>query len=76
VPAAGLTAAAIGLSSEGYGIHGTPDPAKVSKTQSHGCIRLTNRDALQLAGAVSKGMVVDFLGADESGRTARSRGSA
>jgi lipoprotein-anchoring transpeptidase ErfK/SrfK len=51
----------IGLSSEGYGIHGTPDPSKVSKTQSHGCIRLTNWDALQLASAVAKGTPVDFV---------------
>ena len=36
----------IGLSAQGYGIHGTPDPDKVGKTQSHGCVRLTNWDAL------------------------------
>src|SRR5262249_55280769 len=50
----------IGLSREGYGIHGTPDPSKVGKTQSHGCIRLTNWDALSLAAVVSKGIPVDF----------------
>jgi lipoprotein-anchoring transpeptidase ErfK/SrfK len=33
----------------------------VSKTQSHGCIRLTNWDALQLASAVAKGTPVDFV---------------
>src|SRR5258705_5279796 len=32
----------IGLSAEGYGIHGTPNPSKVSKAESHGCVRLTN----------------------------------
>jgi len=46
---------------EGYGIHGTPDPGKVSKTQSHGCIRLTNWDAEELAGMVAKGTRVAFL---------------
>jgi lipoprotein-anchoring transpeptidase ErfK/SrfK len=51
----------IGLSRKGYGIHGTPDPGAVSKTQSHGCIRLTNWDALALASAVSKGVPVDFV---------------
>jgi lipoprotein-anchoring transpeptidase ErfK/SrfK len=61
----------IGLSSEGYGIHGTPDPSKVSKTQSHGCIRLTNWDALQLASAVAKGTPVDFVGDEEAARNAR-----
>jgi len=52
----------IGLSGEGYGIHGTPEPSKVGKTQSHGCVRLTNWDALQLASNVSKGTAVDFVG--------------
>ena len=61
----------IGLSSEGYGIHGTPDPSKVSKTQSHGCIRLTNWDALQLASAVAKGTPVDFIGDEQAARNAR-----
>jgi lipoprotein-anchoring transpeptidase ErfK/SrfK len=39
----------IALSAKGYGIHGTPDPGAVSKRTSHGCIRLTNWDALELA---------------------------
>jgi len=52
----------IGLTGEGYGIHGTPEPGKVGKTQSHGCVRLTNWDALQLASIVSKGTSVDFIG--------------
>jgi lipoprotein-anchoring transpeptidase ErfK/SrfK len=48
----------IDLSAEGYGIHGTPDPDEVSKTASHGCIRLTNWDALELARHLSKGTPV------------------
>jgi lipoprotein-anchoring transpeptidase ErfK/SrfK len=52
----------IALPGEGYGIHGTPEPAKIGKTDSHGCIRLTNWDALQLADLVSKGTPVTFLG--------------
>jgi lipoprotein-anchoring transpeptidase ErfK/SrfK len=48
----------IGLSKEHYGIHGTPEPAQVAKTQSHGCIRLTNWDALELAEAVARGIPV------------------
>jgi len=52
----------IGLTGEGYGIHGTPEPGKVGKTQSNGCVRLTNWDALQLASGVSKGTSVDFIG--------------
>lgn len=46
----------IDLSKEHYGIHGTPEPATIGKTESHGCIRLTNWDAIRLAGAVYPGM--------------------
>lgn len=35
----------IGLDRTGYGIHGTPDPEKVGRTESHGCFRLANWDA-------------------------------
>jgi lipoprotein-anchoring transpeptidase ErfK/SrfK len=51
----------INLSAKGYGIHGTPEPSKVSKTESHGCIRLTNWDAKELAAMVTKGTPVVFL---------------
>lgn len=50
----------IELSANSYGIHGTPEPDKVGKTYSHGCIRLTNWDALRLAGMVAKGTPVVF----------------
>jgi lipoprotein-anchoring transpeptidase ErfK/SrfK len=46
----------IDLSKPHYGIHGTPEPSKIGKTQSHGCIRLTNWDAEALAQAVSPGV--------------------
>jgi lipoprotein-anchoring transpeptidase ErfK/SrfK len=59
----------IGLTGEGYGIHGTPEPGKVGKTQSHGCVRLTNWDALQLASGVSKGTSVDFTGEQKRTRS-------
>jgi len=65
----------IGLSREGYGIHGTPDPSKVSKTASHGCIRLTNWDALSVASAVAKGTPVDFSGDEETARQSRAEAS-
>ncbi len=51
----------IDLSKEGYGIHGTPDPRLIGKTSSHGCVRLTNWDAAELAKAVSKGTTVKFV---------------
>jgi lipoprotein-anchoring transpeptidase ErfK/SrfK len=43
-----------------YGIHGTPEPATVGHTSSHGCVRLTNWDALTLAAMVGKGTKVEF----------------
>jgi lipoprotein-anchoring transpeptidase ErfK/SrfK len=42
----------IDLSKDHYGIHGTPDPGKVGHATSHGCIRLTNWDAAELASLV------------------------
>jgi lipoprotein-anchoring transpeptidase ErfK/SrfK len=57
----------IGLTAKGYGIHGTPEPSKVGKTASHGCIRLTNWDAETLAGMVGKGIPVAFLDASDGG---------
>lgn len=57
----------IGLSAEGYGIHGTPNPSKVSKSESHGCVRLTNWDAGLLGSNVKKGTPVVFTEA-EGGR--------
>jgi lipoprotein-anchoring transpeptidase ErfK/SrfK len=51
----------INLSGEGYGIHGTPFPGKVSKSESHGCVRLTNWDAERVAERVSKGTLVAFV---------------
>lgn len=48
----------IGLSKTHYGIHGTPQPSLIGQTQSHGCIRLTNWDASELAGMVKAGTPV------------------
>jgi len=51
----------IGLSAEGYGIHGTSNPSTVSKAESHGCVRLTNWDAALLGRSVKKGAPVAFV---------------
>jgi lipoprotein-anchoring transpeptidase ErfK/SrfK len=51
----------IDLSEPSYGIHGTPEPSKIDKTGSHGCVRLTNWDAEELATLVTPGVVVEFL---------------
>jgi len=45
----------IDLSKEHYGIHGTPEPQTIGRTESHGCIRLTNWDAAKLAQMVRSG---------------------
>ncbi|TYT26134.1 murein L,D-transpeptidase [Luteimonas viscosa] len=45
----------IDLSKEHYGIHGTPEPAQIGKTESHGCIRMTNWSARAVADAVEPG---------------------
>ncbi|MDX0194815.1 L,D-transpeptidase family protein [Sinorhizobium meliloti] len=51
----------IALSKPTYGIHGTPEPSKIGKTQSHGCVRLTNWDATELGKMVSTGVTVEFV---------------
>lgn len=51
----------IDLTKDGYGIHGSPDPHLIGKTNSHGCVRLTNWDAEELAQAVSQGTKVEFV---------------
>jgi lipoprotein-anchoring transpeptidase ErfK/SrfK len=51
----------IDLSKDGYGIHGTPEPSKIGKTASHGCVRLTNWDVEVLARMVKPGVKVEFL---------------
>jgi len=48
------------LSKEHYGIHGTPEPQLIGRTQSHGCIRLTNWDAARLALMVKPGTKAVF----------------
>ena len=48
------------LSREHYGIHGTPEPQNIARTQSHGCIRLTNWDAARLALMVKPGTEAVF----------------
>jgi lipoprotein-anchoring transpeptidase ErfK/SrfK len=46
---------------DGYGIHGTPEPQRISKSESHGCVRLTNWDAHALGKMVHKGTKVEFI---------------
>ncbi len=48
----------IDLSKDHYGIHGTPLPSAIGKTQSHGCIRLSNWDVQALVDSVANGTEV------------------
>ena len=50
----------IDVNIEHYGIHGTPEPSRVGRTESHGCVRLTNWDAARLAALVAPGSPVIF----------------
>lgn len=50
----------IDLSKPHYGIHGTPEPQNIGRTESHGCVRLTNWDAARLAQMVSPDTQVVF----------------
>jgi len=52
----------IALTVPTYGIHGAPDPTLIGKRQSHGCVRLTNWDAIELGRSVKKGVTVEFVG--------------
>ncbi|MCO5064872.1 MAG: L,D-transpeptidase [Rhizobiaceae bacterium] len=51
----------IALDKPTYGVHGTPEPSKIGKTESHGCVRLTNWDAKELAKLVKPGVTVEFV---------------
>jgi len=48
----------IGLDRPGYGIHGTPNPEEVGRTESHGCFRLANWNAEYLLQLVTVGTAV------------------
>jgi lipoprotein-anchoring transpeptidase ErfK/SrfK len=51
----------IDLTEDTYGIHGTSDPELIGKRASHGCVRLTNWDAKELASLAKPGTRVKFL---------------
>ena len=48
------------LTKEHYGIHGTPEPQTIGKTQSHGCLRMTNWDVLRLSQMMKPGFTAIF----------------
>jgi lipoprotein-anchoring transpeptidase ErfK/SrfK len=52
----------IGLNRSGYGIHGTPKPEEVGRTESHGCFRLANWNAELLRRMAWPGLTVRVEG--------------
>lgn len=51
----------MGLSKPHYGIHGTNDPSSIGKVVSHGCIRMYNKDVLELSRTVPIGTLVTII---------------
>ncbi|MCY6484181.1 L,D-transpeptidase [Clostridium aestuarii] len=51
----------LGLSIKGYGIHGTNNPGSIGKAVSNGCIRMYNKDVLELANTVPIGTIVKII---------------
>jgi lipoprotein-anchoring transpeptidase ErfK/SrfK len=51
----------IALSKAHFGIHGTRDPDSIGYVSSHGCVRLTNWDAKEVAHRVAPAVPVEFV---------------
>jgi lipoprotein-anchoring transpeptidase ErfK/SrfK len=49
------------LSKQHYGMHGNPDPESIGYASSHGCVRLTNWDAQEVAHRIHEGVLVSFV---------------
>jgi peptidoglycan hydrolase-like protein with peptidoglycan-binding domain len=49
------------LTKDHYGIHGTPEPQYIGKTQSHGCLRMTNWDVMRLSRMMKPGFQAKFV---------------
>jgi lipoprotein-anchoring transpeptidase ErfK/SrfK len=48
----------IAIDKEHFGFHGTPEPSQIGRTESHGCVRMTNWDAEKLASLLAEGTPV------------------
>lgn len=51
----------VALTKPHFGIHGTADPESIGYASSHGCVRLTNWDAREVAHRLRPGVQVEFL---------------
>jgi lipoprotein-anchoring transpeptidase ErfK/SrfK len=52
----------MGLSKQGYGIHGTNEPKSIGKAASHGCIRMSQADLEEFYELVAVGDTVELVG--------------
>jgi len=60
----------MGLSLQGYGIHGTNEPRSIGKAASHGCIRMAKADLEELYPRMHVGDTVVLIG-QRNAQTAR-----
>jgi hypothetical protein len=60
----------MGLSKQGYGIHGTNEPKSIGKAASHGCIRMAKADLEEFYELVAEGDTVELVG-ERNEETAR-----
>jgi lipoprotein-anchoring transpeptidase ErfK/SrfK len=51
----------MGLNSPGVGIHGTNNPSSIGGPVSHGCIRMFNKDVIELSKLVPVGTQVTIV---------------
>ena len=51
----------VALSKPHFGVHGTSDPDSIGYASSHGCVRLTNWDAKEVAHRLQPGIKIEFL---------------
>jgi len=61
----------VALSKPHFGVHGTSDPDSIGYASSHGCVRLTNWDANEVARRLQPGVKIEFLDTrDKAAQTA------
>ncbi|HEX6097549.1 MAG TPA: L,D-transpeptidase family protein [Thermoanaerobaculia bacterium] len=63
----------VALSKPHFGVHGTSDPDSIGYASSHGCVRLTNWDAKEVAHRIAEGVQIEFLDTREAATQTASR---
>ncbi len=60
----------VALSKPHFGVHGTSDPDSIGYASSHGCVRLTNWDAKEVAHRLQPGVKFEFSDTRAAAQTA------